>query len=52
MAGRNAFLIGGVFVLLVAIIILVAGSPLLAALLALVAAGLFWYAPRAGNPAR
>jgi hypothetical protein len=50
MAGRDAFLIAGGLFLLVAVILLIAGSPLLAVILALAAAGLFWYAPRAGNP--
>jgi hypothetical protein len=50
MAGRDAFLIAGGLFLLVAVVILIAGSPLLAAVLAVAAAGLFWYAPRAGNP--
>jgi uncharacterized membrane protein YhhN len=50
MAGRDAFLLAGALFLLVAVITLIAGSPLVAVLLALGAAGLFWYAPRAGNP--
>lgn len=50
MAGRDAFLIAGGLFLLVAVVVLITGAPLVAALLAVAAAGLFWYAPRAGNP--
>jgi hypothetical protein len=37
---------------LLGLIFLIAASPLVGAVLAVIAAGLFWYAPRAGNPAR
>jgi Flp pilus assembly protein TadB len=50
MAGPHAFLLAGGLFLLAAVIVLIMGSPLVAALLAVAAAGLFWYAPRAGNP--
>ena len=50
MAGRDAFLIAGGAFLLVAVITLLVGSPLIAMLLALVSAFLFWYSTKAATP--